>query len=185
MKAAAMRYADLLENGCFITHHEQDEIAKLLRRLVMTEDEAWDLLEAKQQKAKAKTVTEREALKIAYNALVEIDKETPYPLAKHAAMVVKSVLETPMQGSGMNIKELAKQAGIGFNDGSDLHTTIKRFAELVAEQTHTNNKAKWYQEGYERVSVMNERRSAAICDDLKWNGSPFDCAAAIRARGEK
>lgn len=32
----------------------------------------------------------------------------------------------------MNIKELAKQAGIGFNDGSDLHATIKRFAELVA-----------------------------------------------------
>jgi flagellar biosynthesis/type III secretory pathway protein FliH len=26
---------------------------------------------------------------------------------------------------------------------------IERFAELVAEQTHTNNKAKWYQEGYE------------------------------------
>ena len=32
----------------------------------------------------------------------------------------------------MNIKELAKQAGIGFNDGSDLHTMIKHFAELVA-----------------------------------------------------
>lgn len=36
MKKAALRYADLLETGCFITHHEQDEIAKLLRRLAMT-----------------------------------------------------------------------------------------------------------------------------------------------------
>jgi hypothetical protein len=57
----------------------------------MTEDEAWDELERKQQK-KARPVTEREALRIAYNALIEIDKETPYPLAKHAAMVINSVL---------------------------------------------------------------------------------------------
>jgi hypothetical protein len=57
----------------------------------MTEDEAWDELERKQQK-KAKPVTEREALRIAYNALIEIDKETPYPLAKHAAMVINGVL---------------------------------------------------------------------------------------------
>lgn len=57
----------------------------------MTEDEAWDELERKQQK-KPKPITEREALKIAYNALVEIDRETPYPLAKHAAMVINSVL---------------------------------------------------------------------------------------------
>jgi hypothetical protein len=55
------------------------------------EDEAWDELERKQQK-KAKPVTEREALRIAYNALIEIDKETPYPLAKHAAMVINGVL---------------------------------------------------------------------------------------------
>jgi hypothetical protein len=57
------------------------------------EEFAWQQLEAKQNKAKAKPVTERDALKIAYNALIEIDKETPYPLAKHAAMVIKSVLE--------------------------------------------------------------------------------------------
>ena len=55
------------------------------------EEFAWQQLEAKQNK-KAKPVTEREALKIAYNALIEIDKETPYPLAKHAAMVINSVL---------------------------------------------------------------------------------------------
>jgi hypothetical protein len=57
----------------------------------MTEDEAWDELERKQQK-KARPVTQREALRIAYNALIEIDKETPYPLAKHAAMVINGVL---------------------------------------------------------------------------------------------
>ena len=60
MKAAAMRYADLLENGCFITHHEQDDIAKLLRKLVMTEDEAWDELERKQNKTKALAQPEQE-----------------------------------------------------------------------------------------------------------------------------
>lgn len=93
MKQAAIRYAEILEAGAWVTHQEQEDIAKLLRKLAMTEDEAWDLLEAKQNKAKAKPVTERDALKIAYNALIEIDKETPYPLAKHAAMVIKSVLE--------------------------------------------------------------------------------------------
>ena len=97
MKHAAIRYAEILEAGAWVTHQEQEDIAKLLRKLAMTEDEAWDLLEAKQKKTKAKTVTERDALKIAYNALIEIDKETPYPLAKHAAMVVKSVLEAPAQ----------------------------------------------------------------------------------------
>jgi len=49
----------------------------------------------------------------------------------------------------MNIKELAKQAGIGFNDGSDLHTTIKRFAELVRQD-------------YANVFISNEERDENI-----------------------
>lgn len=52
----------------------------------------------------------------------------------------------------MNIKSLAKQAGYlpdMFGIGHWDMPECKRFAELVAEQTHTNNKAKWYQEGYE------------------------------------
>ena len=57
----------------------------------MTEDEAWDEIERKQQK-KPKPVTEREALKIAYNALIEIDKQTPCPIAKHAITVINGVL---------------------------------------------------------------------------------------------
>lgn len=40
-------------------------------------------------------MTYHEALQIAFNALVEIDRQTPYPIAKHAAMVIKSVLEAP------------------------------------------------------------------------------------------
>ena len=40
MKQAALRYAEILEKGAWVTHQEQDEIAKLLRKLVMTE--AWD-----------------------------------------------------------------------------------------------------------------------------------------------
>lgn len=93
MKKAALRYADLLETGCFITHHEQDEIAKLLRRLAMTEDEAWDELEQRLNRQKQqKIVTGREALQVAYNALVEIDRQTPYPIAKTAIQTINKAL---------------------------------------------------------------------------------------------
>jgi hypothetical protein len=117
MKHSAIRYAEILEAEAWVTHQEQEDIAKLLRKLAMTEDEAWDLLEAKQQKAKAKPVTEREALKIAHNALIEIDKETPYPLAKHAAMVIKSVLEAlaqPEQEPEQGCAECGKKASEGW-----------------------------------------------------------------------
>jgi NDP-sugar pyrophosphorylase family protein len=59
----------------------------------------------------------------------------------------------------MNIKELAEQAGLAYKmsngmywiDAGEVDIHLERFAELVSEQTHTNNKAKWYQEGYEAV----------------------------------
>jgi hypothetical protein len=54
MKKAAIRYAEILEAGAWVTHQEQEEIAKLLRKLAMTEDEAWDELERKQTKNKIK-----------------------------------------------------------------------------------------------------------------------------------
>ena len=54
MKRAALRYAEILEKGAWVTHQEQHEIAKLLRSLVMTEDQAWDELEARLNKAKEK-----------------------------------------------------------------------------------------------------------------------------------
>ena len=64
---------------------------------------------------------------------------------------------------------------------------IERFAELVAEQTHTNNKAKWYQEGYEAGQHDEREACAHLCDEL----DQVECATAsrgataIRARGEK
>jgi hypothetical protein len=66
------------------------------------------------------------------------------------------------------IKELAEQAGFNDfpNDVNGVWITdgyweeeLERFAELVAEQTHTNNKAKWYQEGYE-AGQREEREQA-------------------------
>ena len=53
MKRAALRYAEILEKGAWVTHQEQAEIAKLLRSLVMTEDQAWDELEARLNRQKA------------------------------------------------------------------------------------------------------------------------------------
>jgi len=72
------------------------------------------------------------------------------------------------------IKELAEQvwgdtSGKPWSASAIAH--LKRFAELVAEQTHTNNKAKWYQEGYEagqydereRIN-QEERRNVEVGD---------------------
>jgi hypothetical protein len=61
------------------------------------EEEAWQQLEAKQNKAKATPITDRLALQIAHNALSAIDKETPYPIAKHALMVINQVMSRPVQ----------------------------------------------------------------------------------------
>jgi len=38
MKRAALRYAEILEKGAWVSHQEQDEIAKLLRKLVENKD---------------------------------------------------------------------------------------------------------------------------------------------------
>lgn len=63
MKRAALRYAEILEKGAWVTHQEQDEIAKLLRSLVMNddaEDRAWDELEARLNRQKAIKQPEQE-----------------------------------------------------------------------------------------------------------------------------
>lgn len=39
-------------------------------------------------------MTDREALKIAFNALVEIDRQTPYPIAKHAIKCINAAFNT-------------------------------------------------------------------------------------------
>ena len=38
---------------------------------------------------------------------------------------------------------------------------------------------------YEQGRADEREACAKLCDDLKWKGSPFDCAEAIRARDEK
>jgi len=92
----------------------------------------------------------------------------------------------------MNIKELAEQAGICesiTNKGVWIaHAEeLERFAELVAEQTHTNNKAKWYQEGYEAGQRDEREACAKVCEDAShWDGHiAIQCAQRIRARGDK
>ena len=101
------------------------------------------------------------------------------------------------------IKELARQAG--FNDFPDdkngvwitdgyWNEELERFAELVAEQTHTNNKAKWYQEGY-KAGQRDEREACAkLLDDFSktgmvpvkdtWRMGLIAGANAIRGRTE-
>ena len=99
MKKAAIRYAEILEAGAWVTHQEQEEIAKLLRKLAMIDDPeefAWQQLERKQNK-KPRQFTQRMALQIAYNALSAIDRQTPYPIAKHALMCINGVLSSPEQ----------------------------------------------------------------------------------------
>jgi hypothetical protein len=57
----------------------------------MTENEAWEELERKQNKQLQK-FTENMALQIAYNALSAINKKTPSQTAEYALMVVGKVL---------------------------------------------------------------------------------------------
>ena len=69
---------------------------------------------------------------------------------------------------------------------------VKRFAALVAERTLTNQKAHYYQEGYEAGQHDEREACAKVCDDRAFElfeGTDLwieliDCAAAIRARGE-
>ena len=68
------------------------------------------------------------------------------------------------------IKELAEQAGfevVKTNDGFAIWTdegwntdSLERFAELVRQD--------------------ERKKCAKLCEELKWNASQFDCAAAIR-----
>ena len=61
------------------------------------EEFAWQQLEAKQNKAKSTPITDRLALQVAHNALSAIDRETPYPIAKHALMLINEVMSRPVQ----------------------------------------------------------------------------------------
>jgi hypothetical protein len=98
------------------------------------EEFAWQQLEAKQQKDKAKPVTERDALKIAYNALIEIDKETPYPLAKHAAMVINEVLSRPVQDWEAIAGDQAMTIALAQPEQSQTSGYAKKIESLIKER---------------------------------------------------
>jgi hypothetical protein len=65
------------------------------------------------------------------------------------------------------IKELAEQAGMTNTLGCFWQSgdyQLERFAELVRQD--------------------EREKCAKLCEELKWNASQFDCAAAIRGRTE-
>jgi hypothetical protein len=81
----------------------------------------------------------------------------------------------------MNVEEIFQQV-INENCKDPLH----RFAELVSEQTHINNKAKWYQDGYE-AGQRDEREACAKFVEheyMRQFEEPWrkNLAAAIRGR---
>ena len=94
----------------------------------------------------------------------------------------------------MNVRELAKQAGLTNTNNSPVlfHGTfaqISEFASLVAMEAL----GKPTKEIIES-SVLAEREACAkVCDDLyrndwkekSWDEGTIDCASAIRARGNK
>ncbi len=92
----------------------------------------------------------------------------------------------------MNIKELAEQAGLAYKmsngmywiDAGEVDIHLERFAELVAEQTHTNNKSKWYQEGYDAGQYDEREACAKLFDAEVWAYDYREIAAAIRGRTE-
>ena len=80
----------------------------------------------------------------------------------------------------MNVEEIFQQV-INENCKDPLH----RFAELVAEQTHINNKAKWYQEGYEAGQRDERDECAKLCERAHTASfSALHCADLIRGRTE-
>jgi hypothetical protein len=95
------------------------------------------------------------------------------------------------------IEKLAIEAGLE-SVSDDLfyayNENLERFSELIAEQTHTNNKAKWYQEGYEAGQRDEREACAKLCEQEHDNylrdeetdraDGAMWCAAAIRGRTE-
>jgi len=74
-------------------------------------------------------------------------------------------------------KELAEQAGLDLkemrSDHLGLYLTIYAFEYFDIER-------------FAELIRADEREACAkVCDDLRWLGSPYDCAEAIRQRGEK
>lgn len=102
--------------------------------------------------------------------------------------------------------EMAREAGlltIGTADGSEAVYTwpkgiteeIERFADLVRADAIADERDKWMERA--AILIRGEREACAkMCEELVpdvsrtandasvWDVATFDCAAAIRARGE-
>ena len=122
----------------------------------MTEDEAWDLLEKRLNKKMDTKMTHTMALQIAYNALVAIDRETPYPIAKHAIECINQTFNLPP---------------------IDLEAVVAEQKQTIVmlRQDILNER--------EACAVTCEQiDNDGYPGSRHW---PSDCAKAIRARGDK
>jgi hypothetical protein len=83
------------------------------------------------------------------------------------------------------IIEMAKQAGMDYLKyiSEDSMKQVEAFVKLVEERTHTNNKARWYQEG-----VESEREACALiaAEWVRAYPHPSEIIAnKIRERGQQ
>ena len=87
-----------------------------------------------------------------------------------------------------DIVKMAREAKLPYeyDTGRVLHLKeLEHFAALIEERIHTNNKARWYQEG---VEAECEAFIALIENYAQQYHEPvwaFDLIKKIRARGEK
>jgi hypothetical protein len=87
-----------------------------------------------------------------------------------------------------DIVKMAREAKLPYeyDTGRVLHLKeLEHFAALIEERTHTNNKARWYQEG---VEAECEAFIALIENYAQQFHEPvwaFDLIKKIRARGER
>ena len=78
------------------------------------------------------------------------------------------------------IIRMAREAGFY---GLPVDERLERFAAIVAERTLTNQKSRYYQNGYEAGQHDEREACAKVCDEHGLYGAAP--ARDIRARGEK
>jgi hypothetical protein len=88
-----------------------------------------------------------------------------------------------------DIIRMAREAKLPYeyDTGRVLHLKeLEHFAALIEERTHTNNKAKWYQEGVEaeREACAELCATRNMSDFSREDQEAQRCAYAIRARGQ-
>ena len=61
---------------------------------------------------------------------------------------------------------------------------LERFAALVAERTLTNQKSRYYQNGYEAGQHDEREACAKVCEEMPLPGWKEELVAAIRNRSD-